>query len=277
MKPSTRSNALLCSLPWLVLLLGGAAPASEPVPPARPGSERAPVVLELFTSEGCSSCPPADQLLVRLTENEDGKEGGAASGKESSAPIIALEWHVDYWNYIGWTDPFSSAGHTERQHRYADALSRGRSYTPQLVVDGRYECLGSSEGRTRALIMQAAQGPKLRVLIERAPEPGHLDRMVIQVPDAKAAAGAEVSLAITETGVTTQVQRGENAGKSLRHGPVVRSFRRIAQLDPAPLRITTDLSLAAAWKRQNLRAVVLVHAPGTGAMLGAAQLALGPS
>lgn len=269
MKPSTRSKALLCTLPWLVPLLCGAAPASEPVPAARPG-ERAPVVLELFTSEGCSSCPPADQLLVRLTEEASGKPDGAAS-------IIALEWHVDYWNYIGWTDPFSSASNTERQRRYADALSRGRSYTPQLVVDGRYECLGSSEDRTRALIGQAAQGQKLRVLIERAPEPEHLDRMVIQVPDAKAGAGAEVSLAITETGVTTAVQRGENAGKSLRHGPVVRSFRRLAQLGPAPLRITADLSLAAAWKRQNLHAVVLVHAPGTGAVLGAAQLALGPS
>lgn len=273
MKPSTRSKALLCSLPWLVLLLGGAAPASEPVPAARPVGARPPVVLELFTSEGCSSCPPADQLLVKLTETEDGAE----SGKDSPAPIIALEWHVDYWNYVGWTDPFSSASHTERQHRYADALSRGRSYTPQLVVDGRYECLGSSEARTRSLIAQAAQGQKLRVLLDRAPEPGHLDRMVIQVPDAKEAAGAEVSLAITETGVTTAVQRGENAGKSLRHGPVVRSFRRLAQLGPAPLRLTADLSLAASWKRQNLRAVVLVHAPGTGAVLGAAQLTLGPS
>ena len=272
MKPSTRSKALLCSLPWLVPLLCGAAPASEPIPAARPG-ERAPVVLELFTSEGCSSCPPADQLLVRLAEKADGAE----SGKEAPAPIIALEWHVDYWNHIGWTDPFSSASNTERQRRYADALSRGRSYTPQLVVDGRYECLGSAEDRTRALITQAAQGQKLRVLIERAPEPGPVDRMVIQVPDAKAAAGAEVSLAITETGVTTAVQRGENAGKSLRHGPVVRSFRRLSQLGPGPLRITTDLSIAASWKRQNLRAVVLVHIPETGAVLGAAQLTLGPS
>ncbi|MFO0572605.1 MAG: DUF1223 domain-containing protein [Polyangia bacterium] len=225
-------------------------------------------MLELFTSEGCSSCPPADQLLSELAQRPP---------ESGSAPVIALEWHVDYWNYLGWSDPFSSAAYSERQSRYAAALSAGRVYTPQLVVDGRSECVGSSGSKARALIAQAgATLRKVRIQLTRDPDPRAARiQVALTEPPADIARGAELWLVITESGLVTQVPRGENAGKRLAHGPVVRSLRRLGTLSAAPLRLAADLELQPAWQRQNLRAVVLLQRPGTGEILGAAQIPLG--
>ncbi len=104
-----------------------------------------PILVELFTSQGCSSCPPADRLLSRLS--------AAAQGGETA--VIPLSFHVDYWNYIGWTDPFSSAEWSERQRSYAESFDSGRVYTPQLVVNGRRDCVGSNEQRVREEIERA--------------------------------------------------------------------------------------------------------------------------
>lgn len=225
-------------------------------------------LLELFTSEGCSSCPPADQLLGELAQRPP--ESGAA-------PVIALEWHVDYWNYLGWSDPFSSAASSERQSRYAAALSAGRVYTPQLVVDGRHECVGSASSKVRALITKAgAPARKVRIQLARDPDPRAARiQVAITEPPADGSRGAELWLVITESGLVTEVPRGENAGRRLAHGPVVRSLRRLGALTTAPLRLAADLVLQPAWQRQNLRAVVLLQRPGTGEILGAAQLPLG--
>src|SRR6266404_7069098 len=104
-----------------------------------------PVVLELFTSEGCSSCPPADALLKKLDD----------AGSLDNVEIIAIEEHVDYWNRLGWTDPFSSPDWTERQQRYSQTLRRDGVYTPQLVVNGHDELVGSSERQVREAIANA--------------------------------------------------------------------------------------------------------------------------
>src|SRR5271168_4667898 len=135
------------------------AAASTPQPA---GSATAvPVIVELFTSEGCSSCPPADALLARL-ENEQ-----AVSGVD----IVALEEHVDYWNDLGWVDPYSSRDWTARQQRYAQAFAQGGSYTPQMVVDGRFEFVGSRSGEAFKTIADSAAQSKAEVKISRtAPE-----------------------------------------------------------------------------------------------------------
>ena len=109
------------------------------------GDTRSPVIVELFTSEGCSSCPPADDLLARLEHQNI-----------SNARVIALEEHVDYWNHLGWTDPFSSPLYTARQNEYAVAFKVDSVYTPQMIINGRVEFVGNSGGRAASEIQRAA-------------------------------------------------------------------------------------------------------------------------
>src|SRR5207253_4734607 len=117
---------------------------------------RTPVVVELFTSEGCSSCPPADALLARL-------DGAQLNG---NVQLIALEEHVDYWNDLGWTDPFSSRDWTSRQNVYSEALGNGNPYTPQMVVDGAVAFVGSHRQKARQAILEAAGKTKIPVTLE---------------------------------------------------------------------------------------------------------------
>src|SRR5213080_5145514 len=118
---------------------------------------RTPVVVELFTSEGCSSCPPADALLVRL-------DGAQLNG---NVQLIALEEHVDYWNDLGWTDPFSSRDWTLRQYLYSQALGSGSPYTPEMVVDGTVEFVGSRTQKARQAILEAAGRTKIPLTMEQ--------------------------------------------------------------------------------------------------------------
>src|SRR6266852_6583824 len=120
-----------------------------------PETTRIPVVVELFTSEGCSSCPPADALLARLAEGQ----------LDANMQLIALEEHVDYWNDLGWIDPFSSREWTSRQYVYAGALGNGNAYTPQMVVDGTVEFVGSHSQKARETILKAAVKTKIPVML----------------------------------------------------------------------------------------------------------------
>lgn len=113
--------------------------AREEVQASGTGEARSPVIVELFTSEGCSSCPPADQFLAKLE----------AEQPIQNVEVIALEEHVDYWNNLGWTDPFSSDSATTRQYAYAGAIGNGNAYTPQMIVDGQDEFVGSRERQAK--------------------------------------------------------------------------------------------------------------------------------
>jgi len=180
------------------------------------GAERTPVVVELFTSEGCSSCPPADLLLTRLSEKQ------SIVGVE----IIALSEHVDYWNRLGWRDPFSSAELTARQQRYAEVFGTDRVYTPQMVVDGRTEFVGSDAARADRVIADAARQPKAAVRLSLAQ--GRLQIRVAPLP--RRGVSADVLLAITENSLESNVSRGENAGRRLRHIAVVRRLIQLAHV-----------------------------------------------
>ncbi len=193
-----------------------------------PGTGGSPVVVELFTSQGCSSCPPADRLLSRL--GREGLEG---------TPIIPLSYHVDYWNHIGWQDPFSQARWSQRQEEYADSLGKGRLYTPQAVVQGMEDCVGSrSRCLEEAILRAAGRPPRADLVVQYRLQPAGnvvVEAMVRPRPGAAAAPSGSILEAVAiifEKGLETDVSRGENARKRLRNDYVVRSLEPIV-LEPA--------------------------------------------
>ncbi|HEX4542327.1 MAG TPA: DUF1223 domain-containing protein [Candidatus Acidoferrum sp.] len=235
-----------------------------------PVSTGSPVVVELFTSEGCSSCPPADALLARL----------AAQTPAANVQVIALEEHVDYWNDLGWSDPFSSSEWTERQYAYAGALGNGNPYTPQMVVDGSAEFVGSRTQQAVKSIAEAAAHPKTAVTLSQGTsnKPG-TENFSVQVGKlaANAKGGAEVWLAITETGLHSAVTAGENAGHDVHHAAIVRSLRKIGEAkEGGELAFSgeTSIPLRAGWKRENLRAVAFVQEKKSRRIVGAAETPL---
>lgn len=229
------------------------------------------VVVELFTSEGCSSCPPADALLARLSEQPG----------MGNVQVIALEEHVDYWDDLGWRDPFSSHDWTARQYAYAGVLGNGNPYTPQMVVDGSLEFSGGREQQARKSIAEEAAQKKTSVTLSQgAAGKAGTENVLVQVgrlsPSAKGGA-VEVWLAITETGLHSDVTRGENAGHELRHAAIVRSMRKIgdakADADTAFSGNVTVL-LRKEWKPENLKAVVFVQEKKSLKILGAGEIPL---
>jgi hypothetical protein len=227
-----------------------------------------PVLLELFTSEGCSSCPPADTLLTRL----------AGQKTIGSAEIVTLAFHVDYWDRLGWKDRFSSAAFTERQNRYADAWKSDRVYTPQAVVDGRIEFVGTDEKRAREALTASAARPHARVGISLAVGDGPASKRAVRVdvePPPGATFTADVLLAVAEDGLSTDVAAGENARKRLQHTGVVRSLTRIGRVarGAAVHLESVKVPIDGAWASRALRAVVLVQDEKTREIHGTGQLA----
>jgi hypothetical protein len=170
-----------------------------------------PVVIELFTSQGCSSCPPADELLAKI----------AHAGKVGNRTVAPLAFHVDYWNDLGWPDPFSVPAWTERQRQYADALGDDRVYTPELVVAGGAGMVGSQWARVASSI---ASAPKQQPVAAKAT----WSATTLTV-EATAPADADVLVAVWEDGTSTKVPRGENAGETLVGERVVRRLELVAK------------------------------------------------
>ncbi|HWG89006.1 MAG TPA: DUF1223 domain-containing protein [Candidatus Acidoferrales bacterium] len=231
----------------------GAAPSTAP-----PLAKRS-VIVELFTSEGCSSCPPADELLGQLRQEAN----------SNGAEVIPLGFHVDYWDSSGWHDRFDSSAFSKRQEDYARQFHLDGPYTPQMVIDGETEFVGSLAGRAREVIAQsAAQPPDASVSIS----PQSNGDLLVQVGSAQPAA---VMLAVTEDNLATKVGGGENDGRTLHHTAVVRDFRRIGQVRNGKFSSTVQLELLKDWKLQDLRAIVFVQTADNGRILGASSLTLG--
>jgi hypothetical protein len=212
-----------------------------------------PIVVELFTSEGCSSCPPADTLLRDLANTS------AASGPE----ILALGEHVDYWDHQGWKDRFSSAALTHRQQVYAARFSNESIYTPQMVVDGRSELVGSDAQAARRAINRAAAAPHgtLRITSDSAGAPRQVS-VVVSASDLPAIARgdrADLLVAITEDDLTSDVQRGENHGRVLTHAAVVRRLTTIGEATAPSSTARVELPLEPDWKRDRLKIVAFVQ------------------
>jgi len=180
--------------------------------PAFAGSDAGmpPVVVELFTSQGCSSCPPAEAFLNELAD-EDG--------------IIALELHVDYWDYIGWPDPFASPHITQRQRDYARELELRYVYTPQMVIDGRYQEVGSDEAAIKRIVGRLAGSDSRKLGISFVAEEGNRD--TVRIPARPYSGEAAVWLIAFDDKHTTKIGRGENAGRTITYMNVVNSLNRI--------------------------------------------------
>lgn len=250
------------------LLSAGAQGGSAPVRGSRTQASRpVPVVVELFTSEGCSSCPPADELLADL----------ARSQPVSGVDIIPLGEHVDYWNGLGWADPFSSAAFTERQQCYVQSFRLRSTYTPQMVVDGRQQFVGGNRARALQAIRQAAGEGKARVSV-RPTGPVSADRAVslevnvTDLPRFSRGGSAGVFLALTENDLSSDVSRGENSGHKLQHHGVVRELRHIGGMDRSTGSFSArpTVTLLEDWKLADLEAVVFVQERSGLAILGAA-------
>ena len=251
---------LLVTGPLLAAALGAGSLAHRPTPTPPPNAAPVPVVVELFTSEGCSSCPAADDVLRSLEARQP----------VPGAEIIVLGEHVDYWNRLGWRDPFSAAQFSARQRQYASGFGTG-SYTPQAVVNGRYELVGSRGAELTQRVAEAARAPRATVALAHTATT--LQVHVSHLPAGTAA--ADVLLAITETGLSTQVGRGENAGHLLRHAAVVRALRPLGTVAAGGTFSTAaPLALDPSWQTANLRAVVLVQEPASRRLVGVGSLPL---
>ena len=231
----------------LTLCAAGLAAAQTPT-----GQDRIPVLAELFTSEGCSSCPPADRLLEWLSKQQP----------VDGVYVVAMSEHVTYWDHQGWKDPFGASRFTERQQMYANRLGSGDVFTPQLIVDGTTALIGSDTAALKRALADASRTPKPPLTVEASLTASGDVSGVASGPglQAGAAEDADVLWALTEDDLVVDVRRGENAKHTLQHSGVVRTLvaRKRQSGSAAPMTMVTRA--APEWKRANLRLVVFVQA-----------------
>lgn len=226
-----------------------------PFAPALAGDDpEPPVVVELFTAQGCRSCPPADAYFAQLAKRDD---------------VLALGFHVDYWNYIGWKDPLAFAAATERQRAYRRRLNLPYIYTPEIIVDGAAEGVGSDQAAIDGLIDEAEDNrppyPDLR-LTRRSDGAIEVHVGALEAPDGVAV----VWLVGYDPPRTTTVQRGENAGRELVDAQPVHSVKAIGSWDGKAIDIVVPAAEGAAAGRAGV--AVLVQTGGDGPILTAARL-----
>ena len=220
------------------------------------------VVAELFTSEGCSSCPPADALLAKM----DGMN-------YEGAPIIVLSEHVDYWNHYGWHDPFSSAQWTERQNSYNEHFRLDSVYTPQMVIDGSQQVNGSSGPQiTHAIEAAAAQPGKLQIKIADASWAEDVLHATVSVPDLspQTAKGTTLYAVLADDEDTSSVAKGENSGKTLKHVSVVRVMQKVSSLH-GPYSGPVQIRLPRGVAHNKMRLIVFAQKGENGQIFGATQ------
>ncbi len=219
--PVTAIAAILALCLLGFVLRAGGARGDEPVPLTLADT---PVVVELFTSQGCSSCPPADALLGKLSKRKD---------------VLPLAFHVDYWDYIGWKDPYASKDTTDRQYGYGHALGLNMVYTPQMVIDGSQDVVGSDESAVLRAITASTIRKKLKLAIQRDATGQY--KVVLPAGDS-GKAPASVYIALFDHAHRTDVKKGENADSSLTEFNIVREWRKIGEWKGQPEEIALKLT-----------------------------------
>jgi hypothetical protein len=225
---------------------------------------RVPVLVELFTSEGCSSCPPADEILRKMDELQP----------LPTVEIVVLSEHVDYYDHIGWKDPFSSPAYTERQAQYEERMKIGTAYTPQMVVDGDFQFNGTDAKTAVQAIQKAATAEKIAVKLGalRTSQKGKIliNVQTAPVPNSSSSSSADVLLAVADDVDVSNVASGENSGKTLTNVAVVRELKSVGKIDKTngfSKDVETNIRAASTTKS---RIVVIVQEPHQGKLLGIA-------
>ncbi|XWW44160.1 DUF1223 domain-containing protein [Fibrella sp. USSR17] len=241
------NQLLLSILVSLTLSATNAPTATHPV-----------AVIELFTSQGCSSCPPADRLLMETADK-------AIAAKQ---PVYALSFHVDYWDGLGWRDPFSDARFTARQRQYARRLALETLYTPQAILNGTQVFVGSNRARLTSLLTEALNQPAPITIQAKAAQEGGSVRVETKLSGTLS--GAVLNVALVSNSVSTVVRKGENAGRTLTHSNVVRAFTTIRATESGQV----TLPLPANFDPAAGAVITYLQHEKTLAVLGAARVAL---
>ena len=225
---------------------------------SRRAAAKPTVLVELFTSQGCPTCPPADRLLSLLNKKQPVAE----------ADIITLSLHVDYWDSPGWKDEFSSPIFSRRQDIYSAQL-KSENYTPQMVVDGQATFVGSRGDKAEKAIREAAKAPKAKIELAL-----NQDKLKIKITDAPAHENATLFLAIAEDDPRSNVIGGVNSGRRRAYTSVVRELKSLAMLTAQQkiLELENIVTLQPVWNKENLKLVVFIQENKTRRMLGAAEL-----
>ena len=230
-------------------------------------ANRTPVLVELFTSEGCSTCPPADTLLAKLEQVQP----------VNGAEIIVLGEHVDYWDGQGWHDRFSSHQYTERQNEYCGRLHVDNSFTPQMIVDGTDQFVGNDGAHAVRAIQHAAETSKIKLILSQPVVDGQKVSASVSTLPPAATKKADLYAALVDPKDTTEVRGGENGGHRLQHVGVVRSLQRVGKLkDLGAGPVSFSLNAPADAKPGEMRVVVFAQESGQGAVLGAASAGVTP-
>ncbi len=244
-----------------MLALAAAASMSAGVDEER---GRVPVLLELFTSEGCSSCPPADRLLEMFDQKQP----------VPGADLVVLSEHVDYWDGLGWRDSFSSPQYTARQREYAVRFNPNGVYTPQLVVDGRFAFVGSDGQAAVSAIQKAMQEARIAIAISNVAREGNQVTAHIELPGSERntkRGKAILYVVVAENRAESHVTRGENGGRSLTHVGVARVFNQVGAIDfETSFARDVTLSVPQAVGSHGLRLVAFLQDPRSGHVLGVA-------
>lgn len=258
-----KAAALMAACAVGVVLTG---PAKAQAPPAK--STAAPVVVELFTSEGCSDCPPAEALAMRMEKQP-----------LPGIDMIVLEEHVTYWNQYGWYDPFSSSDWTQRQLQYVDKLPKPNPYTPEMVIDGQQQFPGGNGQKAQDAIEADAHTPDTPVTItEDKLDPkgaGDFRISVGKLEGSTAGDEADVWIAVTEDGLHSDPNAGENSGHTLYHAAVLRYLHKVATVPGAGFTGGARVKINSKWVRKDVNVVVFVQDKKSMKIIGAASINLG--
>lgn len=213
-------------------------------------SAKTPVLVELFTAQGCPSCPAADKILHDLETTQP----------IAGAEIIALAWHVSYWDSFTWKDEFALPAFGQRQSAYARAFNIGETYTPQMIVDGRVYFVGTKLDKATKEITTSAKisKPEISVSLEK-------DKAKISIPNLPKHERSTVYMVLTQDDLTRKMERGNNAGKTLVHSAIARDLRAVASIEPQTMKFESEtvLQLQPEWKKENLNLIVFVQENGS--------------